>query len=360
MHSDDLLGLIRADVRARQGYHVADAAGLLKLDAMENPFPLPEALREELGRRLADAAYNRYPDANPRALKQRIAAYMGIPAGIDLLLGNGSDEVIQILAQAVAQPGASLLSVEPAFVMFRLLAEACGLGYTGVSLQADFSLDLPAMLEAIERTRPALIFLAMPNNPTGNLFPAAAVSAILAASPGLVVVDEAYYPFTDSSYLSWLPRHPNLLVMRTLSKLGLAGIRLGFLAGAPALLAQFEKLRLPYNLSVATQVIADTVLAAPITLQTQVDLLRTERARLANALAALSGVQVFPSEANFVLVRVAQAQSVFDGLKQHGILIKNLNSAHDLLRGCLRITVGAPQENDRLIAALGAVLATLA
>ena len=357
MSTERLLQLIRPAVRARQAYHVADASGLLKLDAMENPFPLPEGLRAELGRRLADAAYNRYPDANPQALKARIAAYMGVPAGSDLLLGNGSDEVIQILAQAVAQPGATLLSVEPAFVMFRLLAQACGLNYEGVALRPDFSLDLPAMLAAIERTQPALIFLAMPNNPTGNLFPAEAVAAILAAAPGLVVVDEAYYPFTDSSYLAWLPQHANLLVMRTLSKLGLAGIRLGFLAGAPALLAELDKLRLPYNLSVATQVIADTVLAAADVLQAQVDLLRTERARLGAALQALAGVQVFPSEANFVLVRVAQADSVFDGLKQHGILIKNLNSAHALLRGCLRITVGAPQENDRLIAALGAVLA---
>ncbi len=352
-----LSDLIRPDVRARHAYQVADATGLLKLDAMENPFPLPAGLRAELGANLADALYNRYPDADPKGLKALLKSFMGVPDGSDLLLGNGSDEIIQIVAQALAQPGASLLSVEPAFVMFRLLAESCGLQYHGVPLQADFSLDLPAMLAAIERTQPAVIFLAMPNNPTGNLFAAEAVRTILQATPGLVVVDEAYYPFTDSSYLGWLPEYPNLLVMRTLSKLGLAGIRLGFLAGAPALLTELDKLRLPYNLSVATQVIASTVLSAPEALRQQVALLRAERTRLAEALVRLPAIQVFPSEANFLLVRVPDAPRAFDLLKQHGILIKNLNHAHTLLRGCLRITVGAPDENDRLIAALTLALA---
>lgn len=351
------LHLIRPEIRARQAYHVQDARGLLKLDAMENPFPLPEAVAAELGAQLAAAAYNRYPEADPQALKALLARVMGVPAGMQLMLGNGSDEIIQILCQAVARPGATLLSIEPAFVMFRLLAEACGLEYEGVPLDAGFGLDLPALLAAIERTQPALIFLAMPNNPTGNVFPAEAVQAVLAAAPGLVVIDEAYYPFTDHTALPWLAQHPNLLVMRTVSKLGLAGIRLGLLAGAPALLNEFEKVRLPYNVSVATQVIAHTVLADPAVLAGQVAALRAGRAALARGLAALPGVTVFPSEANFLLVRVDDAPAVFDGLLRHGILIKNLNSAHALLRGCLRITVGAPQENERLLSALASVLA---
>lgn len=354
----DPIELIRPEVRALSAYHVQDARGLLKLDAMENPFALPAELQAKLGARLAEAAYNRYPDAQPAALKALLASTLGVPETSAILLGNGSDEVIQILAQAVARPGATLLSVEPGFVMFRLLAQSCGLNYRGVPLQEDFTLDLPALLAAIRETRPALVFLAIPNNPTGNLFPDAAVEAVLEATPGLVVVDEAYFPFTDASWLPRLAQHRRLLVMRTLSKLGLAGIRLGFLAGPPDLLAEFEKLRLPYNLSVATQVIATTVLESPEVLWQQARQLRSERGRLSEALSRLPGVQCFPSEANFVLIRVAQPAAVFDALRQHGILIKNLNGAHALLSGCLRITVGSPDQNDRLLDALAVSLRT--
>ncbi len=354
----DPIELIRPEVRALSAYHVQDARGLLKLDAMENPFGLPAELQAKLGARLAEAAYNRYPDAQPAALKALLASTLGVPETSAILLGNGSDEVIQILAQAVARPGATLLSVEPGFVMFRLLAQSCGLNYRGVPLQEDFSLDLPALLAAIRETRPALVFLAIPNNPTGNLFPDAAVEAVLEATPGLVVVDEAYFPFTDASWLPRLAQHRRLLVMRTLSKLGLAGIRLGFLAGPPDLLAEFEKLRLPYNLSVATQVIATTVLESPEVLWQQARQLRSERGRLSEALSRLPGVQCFPSQANFVLIRVVQPAAVFDALRQHGILIKNLNGAHALLSGCLRITVGSPDQNDRLLDALAVSLRT--
>ncbi|MDE3010686.1 MAG: histidinol-phosphate transaminase [Pseudomonadota bacterium] len=352
----DPIELIRPEVRALQAYHVQDARGLIKLDAMENPFPLPAGLRDLLGQRLAEAAYNRYPDAQPAALKALLAASLGVPAAAGLLLGNGSDEVIQILAQAVARPGATLLSVEPGFVMFRLLAQSCGLNYHGVPLRADFSLDLDAVLDAIRVIRPALVFLAIPNNPTGNVFPDAAVAAVLEATPGLVVVDEAYFPFTDHSWLARVGERRNLLVMRTLSKLGLAGIRLGFLAGPPDLIGEFEKLRLPYNISVATQVIATTVLESVDVLWQQARLLRAERSRMAGVLAAMAGVQCFASEANFLLIRVDQPGAVFDALKAHGILIKNLNGAHALLHGCLRITVGSSDQNDRLLDALAVSL----
>ena len=347
---------IRPEIRALTAYHVPPPGDFIKLDAMENPYPLPASVRARLGERLADAAFNRYPDANPLALKRRIAATMGVPPESAILLGNGSDEIIQMLAQAVAQPGASLLSVEPAFVMFRMLARSCGLEYLGVALRADFSLDLDALLAVIEARQPALIFLAIPNNPTGNVFPRAAVAAVLAASTGIVVVDEAYFPFTDGSYLDWLAQYPGLLVMRTLSKLGLAGIRLGFLAGSPALIDQLEKVRLPYNLSLATQIIAETVLESAEVLAEQSALLRQERARLGAALALRPRVETFPSEANFVLIRLPEPDAVFDALKRHGILVKNLNSAHGLLRGCLRITVGTPHENDRFLGALDASL----
>jgi histidinol-phosphate aminotransferase len=354
------LNLIRPEIRALSAYHVQPAEGFIKLDAMENPWPLTPALQQRLGERLARAAYNRYPDANPQALKTLISKVFAVPEGAELLLGNGSDELIQILAQALARPGAALLSVEPAFVMFRVLANACGLEYIGVPLQEDFSVDLLAMLAVIRARQPALIFLAIPNNPTGNAFAPEAIQAILKEATGIVVIDEAYFPFRDGSYLSFLPNFPNMLVMRTVSKLGLAGIRLGFLAGAPELLGELEKLRLPYNISVATQVIAQTVLEEGHALNDQTQQLRQERVRVFTALRDIQGVHPFESEANFILLRVLDAQGVFDALKRHGILIKNLSNAHALLRGCLRVTVGTPEQNDRFLDALKASVLAVA
>jgi len=354
------LNLIRPEIRALSAYHVQPAEGFIKLDAMENPWPLTPALQQRLGERLARAAYNRYPDANPQALKTLISKVFAVPEGAELLLGNGSDELIQILAQALARPGAALLSVEPAFVMFRVLANACGLEYIGVPLQEDFSVDLQAMLAVIRARQPALIFLAIPNNPTGNAFAPEAIQAILKEATGIVVIDEAYFPFRDGSYLSFLPNFPNMLVMRTVSKLGLAGIRLGFLAGAPELLRELEKLRLPYNISVATQVIAQTVLEEGHALNDQTQQLRQERVRVFTALRDIQGVHPFESEANFILLRVLDAQGVFDALKRHGILIKNLSNAHALLRGCLRVTVGTPEQNDRFLDALKASVLAVA
>lgn len=226
--------IIRPEIRALSSYHVQNAAGMIKLDAMENPFAFPEALRGGLAQALATASLNRYPPAGAEALKSEIRAAMHIPDGLDILLGNGSDEIIQLIAMAVAKPGAGLLSVEPAFVMFKMIATFCGLNYIGVPLRADFSLDQGAILAAIDREQPALTFIAYPNNPTGNLFDRVAVHEIIAATGqygGLVVIDEAYFAFSPESFLDEIATHPNAVLMRTVSKLGLAGIRLGMLIG---------------------------------------------------------------------------------------------------------------------------------
>lgn len=344
--------LLRPEVLALHAYHVQPATGMVKLDAMENPYLLPQALRDEIARVAADAAINRYPDAAASQLKADIRKVADLPAGMEVLLGNGSDEIIQLLAMAVAKPGAVLLSVEPSFVMYRMIATFVGMRYVGVPLEADFSLDLPAMLEAIRRERPALVFLAYPNNPTGNLFDAAAIRQVIQAAPGLVVVDEAYYAFARDSFIPHLAQYGNLLVMRTFSKLGMAGLRLGFLAGSPAWLEQLEKLRLPYNVGVLPQLVAAKLLQHHDVLLAQAESIKQERARLLRALARIGGVHAYPSEANFILFRVANATQVFAGLKRRGVLIKNLDGGHPALADCLRVTVGTQQENERFMAAL--------
>jgi histidinol-phosphate aminotransferase len=352
--------LLRPEVLALHAYHVPPASGMIKLDAMENPYPLPQALRAEIARAVADAEVNRYPDAGAHQLKDAIAKVTQLPPGMDVLLGNGSDEIIQLLALAVAKPGAVLLSVEPSFVMYRMIASFVGMRYVGVPLADDFSLDLDATLVAIEREKPALVFLAYPNNPTGNLFDAEAVRRIIQAAPGLVVVDEAYYAFARDSFIPHLGRYDNLLVMRTFSKLGMAGLRLGFLAGAAAWLEQLEKVRLPYNVGVLPQLVAAKLLEHHEVLLAQAERIKQERASLLAALSAVDGVRVYPSEANFILLRVARATQIFEGLKQRGVLIKNLNGGHPALADCLRVTVGAPDENAGFVAALQDTIKQLA
>ncbi|HKB60792.1 MAG TPA: histidinol-phosphate transaminase [Gallionellaceae bacterium] len=344
--------LLRQEVLALHAYHVPPMSDMIKLDAMENPYSLPQELAQEIARLVMDAPLNRYPDAAARSLKEKIRAVAGLSEGVDVLLGNGSDEIIQLLALALNKPGAVLLGVEPSFVMYKMIAAFTGMQYAGVPLREDFSLDLPAVLEAVERHRPALIFLAYPNNPTGNLFDHDALIRILEAAPGLVVVDEAYYAFTDASFIPLLARYPNLLVMRTFSKLGMAGLRLGFLAGGKPWLEQLEKLRLPYNVGVLPQLVAEVLLDHHAVLERQAAQIREDRAWLYERLVGTVDVRAYPSEANFILFRVAHAGRVFEGLKQRGILIKNLHGAHPALDNCLRVTVGTQQQNEQFMVAL--------
>ncbi len=348
--------LIRPEILALSAYAVPPSRGMVKLDAMENPYRLPAEVQAQVGRLAADTALNRYPDPHAPALKERLREFFGLPPGSGLLLGNGSDELIQIVTLALARPGAVLLSVEPTFVMFRLIATWSGMAYEGVSLKPDFSLDLDAVLAAMERRRPALIFIAYPNNPTGNLFDRSALLRLIEAAPGLVVIDEAYHAFAQESLLDALERYEHLLIMRTLSKLGLAGLRLGALIGPRAWLEQLEKVRLPYNVGVLTQAVAESVLQRSDVLLQQAAAICGERERLFRALEQRPGVIVYPSRANFLLFRVARAREVFEALRRQGVLIKDLSSSHRLLADCLRVTVGTPEENERFLAALDASL----
>jgi histidinol-phosphate aminotransferase len=347
--------IVRDEIRALAAYPVPDAHGYLKLDAMENPHGFPDALRPGLADALAGVALNRYPSAGANALKQALREAMQIPDGLELLLGNGSDEIIQMLALAVARPGAAILSVEPAFVMFRMIATFAGMRYLGVPLNADFTLDRDAWLAAIGREKPALVFLASPNNPTGNVFSDDEIGATVdtaAAVGALVVIDEAYFAFSSSNFMASIASRPHAVLMRTVSKLGLAGVRLGFLVGHAQWLVEIDKLRLPYNINTLTQVAATFALQNYAAFAAQAAAIVTERERVAAALGALRGVQCFPSQANFVLVRVSDAAKTFAQLLAARILVKNTAAAHPLLAGTLRITIGTPAENDALLSAL--------
>lgn len=339
------------------GYHVPDASGFVKLDAMENPYRLPENLRTELGQRLAQAELNRYPFSYA-PMKAKICEKLDVPAGFDVVLGNGSDELISLVSVACAKPGAKVLAPLPAFVMYSIYARLAGLEFVGVPLKPDFTLDRDAMLAAIREHKPAITYLAYPNNPTGNLYDADTMVEIIKAvgNTGVVIVDEAYQPFAQASFMPRLKEFNNLVVMRTVSKLGLAGIRLGYMAADAALLAEFDKVRPPYNVNVLTLVTAEFVLDHLAVLDEQAALLRSERAKLSAALASLPGVEVFPSAANFLLIRIQgrglNADTVFSRLLERKILIKNAGKMHALLKDCLRVNVSTPQENTLFLEAL--------
>jgi histidinol-phosphate aminotransferase len=348
------VGVVRDDVRAMHPYAVAPADGLVKLDAMENPYPLPADLARGLGERLGAVALNRYPPGETGALRRRLGARAGLPEGSAMLLGNGSDELIHLMIQACSRPGAAVVSPWPSFSMYRMSAILDGCRFVDVALRADFTLDLPAMLAAIAQHRPALVFLSYPNNPTGNLFDRDAIGAILDAAPGLVVVDEAYLPFAQQTWMQELPRRPNLLVLRTLSKLGLAGLRLGYLCGAPEIIEQFDKVRPPYNVGVLTLAAVDFLLDHFDVLDAQAAALRAERGRVLAELRTMDAVRAYDSAANFVLLRVSNAAEIFAKLLRRGILVKDVSGMHPLLHNCLRVTIGTAQENTSFIQALRA------
>lgn len=349
---------IRPPLRALQAYHVPPAAGLIKLDAMENPYAWPDWLRNDWLDALRQAELNRYPDPAAQALKSRLRAVLGVPAAAELILGNGSDELIQMIIQAVAAPGRVIMAPEPTFVMYRQLAVVAGLDFHGVPLRGDFSLDTDAMIEAVATHQPAVLFLAYPNNPTGNLFEREAIETLLACAPGLVVLDEAYAPFADESFMDELGCCDNLLVLRTLSKLGLAGVRLGLLAGNGEWLAEIEKTRLPYNISTLDQLTGEFALRHYAVFEEQARIIRQQRGELLARLQKMPGLTVYPSAANFILFRVptGRGAAVFEELKTGGILIKNLSASMPALADCLRVTVGKPEENAAFLALLAALL----
>jgi histidinol-phosphate aminotransferase len=350
--------LIRDEVLALSAYHVSPAEGLVKLDAMENPYRLPPELAARMGNALAEVAVNRYPDPAAPRLKRALREAMRIPDGLEVLLGNGSDEILQIVTLALARPGAVVLAPEPSFVMYRLDAIAAGMRYVGVSLRADLTLDAEAFLAAVRRERPALTWLAYPNNPTGNLFDRDTILRVIEESPGLVAIDEAYYAFSGgASFMEEIGRHPNLILVRTVSKLGLAGLRLGLAIGAHEWLDEFEKLRPPYNVNVLTARAAEVLLGESGVFEEQTRRILAERGRLEEALDAMPGVTRFPSAANFILVRVPDGPGAFERLRQRGILVRTFHGSHPLLAHSLRLTVGTPDENTRMLDALAQALA---
>jgi len=358
MIEDRVSKIIKPAILAAKAYHVPDSRGLIKLDAMENPYSWPEEIKVEWSRHLQQAELNRYPDASLSELRSRLTDALNLPDNTAMMFGNGSDELIQIILMALNKTSNVVMAPEPSFVMYRLLSSMMELDFVGVPLNKDFSLDLPAMLESIVKTQPAVIFIAWPNNPTGNAFEQEALEEIIKVAPGLVVIDEAYHAFARNSMMSCLHKYPNVLLMRTLSKLGLAGLRLGMLFGASEWISELDKLRLPYNIGTLNQLSANFIIQNIDLLEQQAQRIRDDREGFFNSLSEITGVEAWESEANFILFRVSEpgANRVHQELIKQNILIKNLQGAHPLLENCLRVTVGTEEENKAFLSTLKSIL----
>ena len=348
--------VVRPEIQAMRAYSVPDATGMVKLDVMESPYRLPPELAAQVGEVVSKVAMNRYPVPSATALRALIGEVMQVPAGCDVLLGNGSDECIQYITAALARDGAVVMAPEPSFAMFSMHALFYRLRFVGVPLRENFALDTEAFVAAIAKEKPSLVWIALPNNPTGNAFPAADIERILRAAPGLVVIDEAYQPFSGTTFMPRLAEFENMVVMRTVSKIGMAGLRLGYVCGRPEWIDAFNKTRSPFNVNVLTEAVATKLLQNKKVLDAQAAKVLEERDRMRPELECLPGLLVYPSATNFLLVRVAGAKGagtrVFERLKAQGVLVKDSSGAHPLMENCLRLTVGTPEENRILAAAL--------
>lgn len=352
--------VIRPEILAMGAYQVADAAGMVKLDVMESPYSLPDWLAREVGDTVARLPLNRYPVPTLTRLRALIADKMGVPAGFEVLCGNGSDECIQFITAACAREGAVVMAPAPSFAMFQMHALFYRLKFVPVPLAADFSLDVEAFVAAMAEHKPALVWIAYPNNPTGSPFSMAAVERIVRAAPGLVVIDEAYQPFAGDSFMPRLAEFPNMVVMRTLSKISLAGVRMGYVGGHPEWIREFDKTRAPFNISVLDEAVAIKVLENKQVLDEQAARVLAERGRVQAALEEMPRLTQYPTAANFVCVRVAgpagAGTAVFESMKRQKVLVKNFSGAHPMLENCLRLTIGTPDENRAMLTALEVAL----
>ena len=354
-----LKSLLRDELDSLKAYTVPPEPPPTKLDANESPWPLPEEARRRIAELVRTTSFNRYPDGRATECRRALAGrFGGTPDAY--ILGSGSDELIALLATALSTPRQGrqkpvALYPEPTFVMYGVTSKGHGWETLGVPLDENWQLDDDAMNEAAAGTLPNIIYYASPNNPTGNTFSERSLERLIEAFPEtLHVIDEAYVAFAEQSLADWPDRFENVAVMGTLSKMGLAAIRFGWMRMHPALAAEIDKVRQPFNVNTLTQSIATLVLTdlAPLFDQ-QVEAIVQQRSALVNALGAFEALHVYPSSANFLLIGVAgNTPALCDKLLASGIAVRQFTGPGARLSGHIRVTVGTPEENERLLSAL--------
>lgn len=355
-YEDIVRSRVKKGIQRLSAYSVPHVDCRVKLDGNESPFSLPPEILEKVLKVIKKVPINRYPDPGARVLREKISRIIGFPSE-GIVLGNGSDELIGMLMTTFSGGTGRVLYPVPTFSMYRIMGIALGLKPVEIELDEGFDIDVDVTLKEIKRKNPDLIFLASPNNPTGNRFSDERIFNILSGSNGIVVLDEAYCDFSGRTFLSLIEKYENLVVLRSMSKVGFAGIRMGMLFGRDEIAREINKVRLPYNVNSFSQRIAEVILDNVEFVGKNAQLITLERDRVYNALKLMSGVEVYPSDANFILFRVNDADRVFGGLIERGVLIRNFNSP-GRLKNCLRVTIGTPEENDTFLVALGKVLSS--
>jgi histidinol-phosphate aminotransferase len=338
---------MRADIQSISPYIVPKANDMIKLDAMESPFSLSNDLNNKYLTLLKNTNINRYPIADNTELKKTLSQLMNIPNDFGILLGNGSDELIQLLCLA-CNPKDYILSFEPSFVMYKIIAKLTHLNYLEINLTKNFEIDLESTLKSIKKYNPKLIFISNPNNPTGNQFKRKHIETIINSTNAMVVIDEAYYTYTDDNFLNDIYKYQNLILLRTISKIGFAGLRLGLIIGSKSTILELDKLRLPYNINSLTQISADFLLKQKDLINQNTKIINSERIKLSKELQNIKQIKVYPSTTNFILFKTDNANQLFETLKYNKILIKNLSN-NKVLKNCLRVTIGSCDENKTFL-----------
>ncbi len=348
--SSSIKSRVSKNVRSISPYSVPRIECAVKLDGNESPYDLEGEEKLLLSERLAELPVNRYPDPEALGVRSALSRTVGFPTD-GILLGNGSDEIIQMIIEVFGGKSGCVLVPSPTFSMYRITSLILGKEVREVELDENFDIDLEPTLEMIRAEDPDILFLANPNNPTGNSFSEEKVLEILETSAGAVVVDEAYCDFSKKSYVPHIEKYENLLVLRTMSKIGFAGARLGMLFARPQIATEVNKARLPYNINSLSQRIMSFALEHSEIIERKIELILSERERLRGALGKIDDLHIYPTDANFFLVRVQDADFLFTELVKSDILVRRFEGK-GRLGDCLRITVGTREENDRLTEAL--------
>ena len=348
MSNVDLKKLIKESIRSLSPYSTESIQSEIKLHANESPFPPPKELHDQFTEFIKSFQLNRYPDPDSKKLKESIAKKLDTKKE-NLVIGNGSDEIILLLLQVFCKEGDNIIIPDPTFAMYAIIAQSLGVKTTIVPLDSSWDFNGNLLLETAEKNKSRLIFLIYPNNPTGNCFSETEIIKVIEEFEGIIVLDEAYYDFSQKSFINEIKKNNNLIVLRSLSKIGLAAMRVGFGVANALIIQEINKVRLPYNSNMLSQKFAEHLINNFQLVQKQIDYIIDERKRLTDELKKNKSLTVFPTESNFILFKTKQsADELFYHLLYNGILVRNL-STHPKLNNCLRVTVGTKSENDRFL-----------
>lgn len=352
MANVNLMCLVQERIQSLKPYHVENFDCQIKLHANESPLPPPDKGLSFLSKLPKDLQLNRYPDPDSNKLRQTLAQRLAVPVE-KLIVGNGSDELIQFILQVFCGPGDVIAFPDPTFAMYSIIGQGMGLKSAGYPLDEKWDFEAAPFLEFVEEHNPKVILFSYPNNPTGNCFSEKAIKKVIEKFTGIVVVDEAYYDFSGKTFVGEMENHNNLIVLKSLSKIGMAGLRVGYGIADPEIISQFNKVRLPYNSNSISQYLAEKLLNNFPAIQKQIDVIKEERGRMLEKLSAMEFITVYPSDSNFILFQTQKDPAkIFQALAEKGILIRNL-AGHPRLQNCLRVTIGTKEENDKFLQQVG-------